>query len=107
MNIMENILPFPQDRSSISLNDLLNRDFGTESMDNRLCKNVYSSNTSEVTTTIHTHLDVLIIMLPHNCWNNKSERINTPVNFPVSGFVPYQGLDNDEMPTEYDPIAAL
>jgi hypothetical protein len=46
-------------------------------------------------------------MLQRSCWNNKSERINTPVNIPVSGFVPYQGLDNDEMPTEYDPFAAV
>ena len=104
---MENILPFPQDRLSISLNDLLNHDFGMEHMDNRLCKNCNNSNTPEVTTSIHTHPDVLIIMLPRNCWNNKSERINTPVNFPVSGFVPNQGLDNDEMPTEYDLFAAV
>ncbi len=47
---MEIILPFPQDRFSISLNDLLNRDFGMEHMDNRLCKNCNNSNTSEVTT---------------------------------------------------------
>jgi hypothetical protein len=82
---MEIVLPFPQDRSSISLNDLLNHDFGREHMDNRVCKNVNISNTSEVTTSsIHTHLDVLIIMLQCNCWNNNSERINTRVNFSVS-----------------------
>jgi hypothetical protein len=103
----EIILPFPQDRLSISLNDLLNCDFGTELMDNRLCKNCNNSNTSEVTTSIHTHLDVLIIMLQHNCWNNNSERINTQINFPVSEFVPNQGLDNNEMPTEYNLFAAV
>ncbi len=81
--------------------------FGTEHMDNRLCKNCNNSNTSEVTTSIHTHPDVLIIMLQHNCWNNNSERINTRVNFPLSGFVPNQGLDNDEMPMEYDLFAAV
>jgi ubiquitin C-terminal hydrolase len=75
-------------------------------MDNRLCKNCYNSNTSEVTTSIHTHPEVLIIMLQRNCWNNNLERINTWVNFPVSGFVPNQGLDNEEMPTEYDLFAA-
>jgi ubiquitin C-terminal hydrolase len=105
--IMEIILPFPQDRSSISLNDLLNRDFGAKHMDNRLCKKCNNSNTSEVTTSIHTHPDVLIIMLQGNCWNNNSERINTQVNFPVSVFVPNQGLDNDKMPTEYDLFAAV
>jgi hypothetical protein len=97
-DFMEFILPFPQDRSSIYLNDLLNHDFGTEHMDNRLCKNCNNSNTSEVTTSIHTHPGVLIIMLQCNCWNNNSEKINTRVNFSVSGFVPNQGLDNDEMP---------
>ncbi len=93
-DFMEIILPFLEDRSSISLNDLLNPDFGTEHLDNRLCKNCNSSNTSEVTTRIHTHPDVLIIMLQHNCWNNNSERINTQVNFPVSGFIPNQGLND-------------
>ncbi len=38
-DFMEIILPFPQERLSISLNDLLNCDFGTEHMDTRLCKN--------------------------------------------------------------------
>jgi ubiquitin C-terminal hydrolase len=104
---MENISPFPQDRSSISLNNLLNCDFGMEHMDNRLCKNCNNSNTSEATTSINTHPDVSIIMLQRNCWNNNSERINTQVNFPVSGFVPTQGLDNDEMPTEYNLFAAV
>jgi ubiquitin C-terminal hydrolase len=104
---MEIILPFSQDRLSISLNDLLNHDFGTEPIDNRLCKNCNNSNTSEVTKSIHTHPDVLIIMLQHNCCNNKSERINTRVNFPVSRFVPNQDLDNDEMPKEYDLFAAV
>ncbi len=107
MDFMEIILNFPQERSSISLNDLLNGDFGTEHMDNRLCKNCNNSNTSEVTTSIHTYPDVLIIMLQCNCWNNNSERINTRVNFPVSRFVPNQGRDNDEMPTEYDLFAAV
>jgi ubiquitin C-terminal hydrolase len=68
-NFMEIILSFPQDRLSISLNDLLNRDFGTEPMDNRLCKKCNNSNTSEVSTSIHTHPDVLIIILQQNFWN--------------------------------------
>jgi hypothetical protein len=108
VDFMEIILPFPQDRLSISLNDLLNPDFGTEHIDNRLCKNCNNnSNRSEVTTSTHTHPDVLIIMLQRNCWNNNSESINTQVNFPVSGFVSNQGLDNDEMPTEYDLFADI
>ncbi len=94
---MEIILPFPQDRPSISLNDLLNHDFGTEHIDSRLCKNCNNSDTLQVTTSIHTHPDVLIIMLQRNCWNNNSERIYTQDNFPVSGFVPNQGLDNNEI----------
>ncbi len=106
-DFIEIILPFSQDRSSIPLNDLLNCDFGTEHMDNRLCKNCNNSNTSEVTTGIHTHPYVLIIMLQRNCWNNNSERINTRVNFPVRRFVPNQGLDNDEMPMEYNLVAAV
>jgi ubiquitin C-terminal hydrolase len=78
-----------------------------EHLDDRLCKNCHNSNASEVTPSIHTHPKVLIIMLQCNCWNNNSERINTQVNFPVSGFVPNQGLDNDEMPTEYNLFAAV
>jgi ubiquitin C-terminal hydrolase len=62
---------------------------------------------SEVTTSIHIHPDVLIIMLQRNCWNNNSEGIHTRVNFPVSEFVPNQFLDNDEMPTEFDLFAAV
>jgi ubiquitin C-terminal hydrolase len=104
---MEIILPLPQDRLSISLNDLLNCDFGMEHLDNRLCKSCNNSNTSEVTTSIHTHPDVLIIMLQRNCWNNNLERINTQVKFPVNGFASNQGLDNDEMPTEYNLFAAI
>ncbi len=46
-------------------------------------------------------------MLQRDCWKNNSERINSRVNFPVSGFVPNQGLDNDEMPTEYNLFAAI
>jgi ubiquitin C-terminal hydrolase len=46
-------------------------------------------------------------MLQRNCRNNNSERINTQVNFPLRGFVPNQGLDNDEMPTEYNLFAAI
>jgi ubiquitin C-terminal hydrolase len=107
VDFMEIILPFPQDRSSISLNDSLNHDFGTEHMDNRLCKNCDNSNTSEVTTSIHTHPDVLIIMLQRNCWNINSERINAQVNFPLSDFVPNQGLDNDGMPSGYGLFAAV
>ncbi len=106
-DFIEIILPFPQDRLSISLNDLLNRKFRTERMYNRLCKNCNNSNTSEVTKSIHTHLDVLIIMLQRHCWNNNSERMNTQVNLPVSGFIPNQGLDNDEMPKEYDLFAVV
>jgi hypothetical protein len=56
-DFIEIILPFPQDRPSISLNDLLNQNFGMEHMDNRLCKNCNNSNTSEVTASIHTHPD--------------------------------------------------
>jgi ubiquitin C-terminal hydrolase len=107
VDFMEIILPFPHDRLSISLNDLLNCDFGSENMDDRLCRNSNNSNTSEVTICIHTHPEVLIIMLQRNCWKNNSKRINTRVNFPVSRFVPNQGLDNDEMPTEYDHFAAV
>jgi ubiquitin C-terminal hydrolase len=106
-DFMEFILKFSQGRSSISLNDLLNCDFGMEHVDNRLCKNCNNLNTLEVTTSIHTHPDVLIIMLQRICWNKNSERINTRVNFPVSGFVPNQGLDNDGMHTEYDLLAAV
>jgi uncharacterized UBP type Zn finger protein len=62
----EIILHFPQDRLPISLNDLLNRDFGTEHMDYRLCKNCNNSDTSEVTTSIHTHPDVLMVMVQRN-----------------------------------------
>ncbi len=76
-------------------------------MDNRLCKNCNNLDTLQVTTSIHTQPIVLIIMLQLNCWNNNSERINTQVNFPVSGFVPNQGLDNDEMPTENNLFAAV
>jgi hypothetical protein len=46
-------------------------------------------------------------MLQRNCWNNNSERINTRVNFPMSGFIPNQGLDNDEMSMEHDLFAVL
>jgi ubiquitin C-terminal hydrolase len=106
-DFMEIMLPFPQARLSKYLNDLLNRDFGREHMDNRLCKNCNNSNTLEVTTSIHSHPDVLIIMLQRNCWNNNSERINTQVIFPVSGFVLNQGLDNDEMPAEYNLFTAV
>jgi hypothetical protein len=107
LDFMEITLPFPQARLSMSLNDLLNHDFRTEHMDNRLCKKCNNSNTSEVTTSIHTHPDISIIMLQRTCWNNNSERINTRVNFPVSGFIQNQGLDNDEMHTEYDLFAAV
>jgi hypothetical protein len=78
-----------------------------EHMDNRLCKNCNNLDTLQVTTSIHTQLIVLIIMLQLNCWNNNSERINTRVIFPVSGFVLNQGLDNDEMPMENDLFAAV
>jgi hypothetical protein len=83
-DFMEIILPLPQDMSSISLNDLVNCDFGMEHMNNRHCKNCNNSNTSDMTTSIHTRPDVLIIVFQCNCWNNNLDRINTQVNFPVS-----------------------
>ncbi len=66
VDFTEIILSFPRDRSSMSLNELIHRDFEMEQLDDKLCANCNNSDTSEVTTSIHTHLDVLIIMLkPH------------------------------------------
>jgi ubiquitin C-terminal hydrolase len=107
-NLMEIILSFPQDTSSISLNELISRDFGMEQLDDKLCANCYDSDTSEVTTSIHIHPDVLIIVLKcHEYINNKPGRVNTRVDFPINGFVPNQGFDNVETTTEYNLFAAI
>jgi ubiquitin C-terminal hydrolase len=104
----EIILSFPQDRSQISLNELIHHDFGVEQLDDKLCANCNNSDTSEVTTSIHTHPNVLIIMLKHHEYiNNKPGRVNTQVNCPVNGFVPNQGLENVETTTEYNLFAAI
>jgi ubiquitin C-terminal hydrolase len=104
----EIILSFPQDKSSISLNELIHRDFGMEQLDDKLCANCNKSDTSEVTTSIHTHPEVLIIMLKHHEYiNNKPGRVNTRVDFPINGFVPNQGFDNVEMTMEYNLFAAI
>jgi hypothetical protein len=71
-------------------------------------KNCNNSDTSEVTTSIHTHLEVLIIMLKHHEYiNNKPGRVNTRVDFPINGFVPNQRFDNVETATEYNLFAAI
>ena len=104
----EIILSFPQDRSQISLNELIHRDFGMEQLDDKLCANCNNSDISEATTSIHTHPDVLIIMLKHHEYiNNKPGRVNTQVDFPINGFVPNQGFDNVERTTEYNLFAAI
>jgi ubiquitin C-terminal hydrolase len=104
----EIILSFPQDRSQISLNELIHRDFGMEQLDDKLCANCNNSDTSEVTTSIHTHPDILIIMLKHHEYiNNKPGRVYTQVNFPINGFVPNQGLENVKTTTEYNLFAAI
>jgi hypothetical protein len=103
-----NYIEFPQDKKLISLNELIHCDFGMERLDDRLCSNCNKSDTSEVTTSIHTHPDVLIIMLKHHDYiNNKPGRVNTQVDFPINGFVPNQGFDNDETTTEYNLFAAI
>ena len=74
----EIILSFPQDKKKISLNELIHCDFGMERLDDRLCKNCNNSDTSEVTTSIHTQPDVLIIMLKHHEYiNSKPGSVNT------------------------------
>jgi ubiquitin C-terminal hydrolase len=74
----EIILRFPQNRSSISLNELIHHDFGMEQLDDKPCANCNNSDTSEVNTSIHTHPDILIIMLKHHEYiNNKPGRVNT------------------------------
>jgi ubiquitin C-terminal hydrolase len=101
-------LSFPQDKKLISLNELIHRDFGMERLDDRLCKNCNNSDTSEVTSSIHTCPDVLIIMLKHHEYINKEQqRVKTRVNFQVNGFVPNQDFDNVDMTTEYDLFAAI
>jgi ubiquitin C-terminal hydrolase len=108
VDFTEIVLSFPQDRSPISLNDLIHHNFGMEQLDDKLCVNCNNSDTSEVTTSIHTHPDVLIIMLKrHEYINNKPQRVNTRVDFLINGFVPNQGLDNVETPTEYNLFAAI
>jgi ubiquitin C-terminal hydrolase len=108
MDFTEIILSFPQDKEPISLNELIHCDFGRERLDDRLCANFNNSDTSEVTTSIHTHPDVLIIMLKrHEYINNEQGRVNTRVNFPFNGFVPNQGFDNVDTTMEYDLFAAI
>ncbi len=108
IDFTEITLSFPQDRAQISLNELIQCDFGMEQLDDKHCANCNNSDTSEVTTSIHTHLDVLIIMLKHHeYFNNKPGRVNTRVNFWINGFVPNQGLDNVETTTEYNLFAAI
>ncbi len=61
-----------------------------------------------MTTSIHTHPDVLIIMLEHQKYiNNEPMRVNTRVDFPINGFVPNQGFDNVETTTEYNLFVAI
>jgi hypothetical protein len=89
----EIILSFPQDRSFISLNELIHLDFGMGQLDDKLWANFKNSDTSEVTTSIHTHPNVLIIMLKHHEYiNNKPGRVNTRFDFPINGFVLNQGF---------------
>jgi ubiquitin C-terminal hydrolase len=108
VNLMEIILSFPQDRSPISLNELIHCDFGMEQLNEKLWANCNNSDTSEGTTTIHNHPEVLIIMLKcHEYINNKPGRVNTQVDFPINGFVPNQGFDNVERTTEYNLFAAI
>ena len=60
-----------------------------------------------MTTSIHTHPDVLIIMLKHHEYiNNKQGSVNTQVNFPINGFVANQGFDNVDT-AEYNLFAAI
>jgi hypothetical protein len=104
----EIILSFPQDKKKISLIELIHRDFGMEQLDDRLCANCNNSKTSEVTTSIHTRLVVLTIILKyHEYINNEQGRVNTRVDFPINGFVPNQGFDNVDMTAEYNLFAAF
>jgi ubiquitin C-terminal hydrolase len=90
------------------LNELIHHNFGMEHLDDRLCKNCNNSDTSDVTTRIHTHPEVLIIMLKrHEYINNKQGRVNTPMDFPINGFVPNQGFDNVDTTAEYSLFAAI
>jgi hypothetical protein len=89
-----------------SLNELIHHDFGMEHLDDRLCKNCNNSDTSDVTTSIHTHPGVLIIMPKHHEYiNNKQGRVNIPVDFPINGFIPNQAFDNVDTIAEYDLFA--
>jgi ubiquitin C-terminal hydrolase len=108
VDFTEIILSFPQDKKKISLNELIHRDFGMERLDDRLCQICNNTKISEVTTSIHTHPEVLIIMLKHHEYiNNKQGRVNTPVDFPINGFVPNQGFDNIDTTAKYDLFAAI
>ncbi len=91
-------IEFSSRQAKISLNELIHCDFGMERLDDRLCTNCNNLHTSEATTSIHTHPDVLIIMLKfHEHINNKLGRVNTRVDFVINGFVPNQGFDNFDM----------
>jgi ubiquitin C-terminal hydrolase len=79
-----------------------------EQLDDKLCTNCNNSDTSEVTTSIHTHPDVLIIVLKHHKYiNNKPGRVNSQVAIPINEFVLNQGIDNVETTTEYNLFAAI
>jgi ubiquitin C-terminal hydrolase len=108
VDFTEIILSFPQDKKPISLNELIHCDFGREHLNDRLCANCDNSDTSEVTTSIHTHPEVLIIMLKHHEYiNNKQGRVNTRVNFPINGFILNQGFNIVDTTTEYDLFTAI
>jgi hypothetical protein len=79
---MEIILSFPQDKKLISLNESIHRDFGIEQLDDRLCKNCNNSYTLEVTTSIHTHPYVLIIMLKRHEYINNKPWLGNPFGIP-------------------------
>jgi hypothetical protein len=90
------------------LNELIHRDVGMKQLDDKLCANYNNSDTAEVTTSIHTHLDVLIIMLKHHEYiNNQTGRVNTRVDFPINGFILNQGLENVETTMEYNLFAVI
>jgi hypothetical protein len=71
-------------------------------------QNCNHSHTSDMTTSIHTHPNVSIIMLKHHEYiNNKQGRVNTRVDFPINGFVPNQGFNNVDTTAEYNLFAAI
>ena len=74
-------------------------------MEPRHGENCIASDSSERTTRIHTHPNVLIILLEQ--LDNKEERINTKVDFPLTTFIPFKGHDNVEQSTIYDLFAAV